>query len=730
MTKGRSHGARVGRWSVAAALVALLTLTGLPVPAALPHAPSMAPVAAASAAPPGCSTASDAPSCAHAAATAVPQAGGDVWFNVSSAQLFSPGPLVGATMAYDAVDNYVVLFGGCSATQCPAPADTWKYAGGFWTNLGATVGPQPPPRSFATMVYDSRDGYVLLFGGRGASGAPLNDTWSFAGGLWQNLTNATTAPPARYAASMAFDRNDNYVLLFGGCGSAVCPRNDTWQFYGGAWKNLTRSAGTPPPARVGGALAYDAGDVAVVLFGGCGLVCPLGDTYEFAKGKWTALTPTGPPPARAFATMTYASQENVTYLFGGNASTGRLSDAWRFTAGRWVSISGGLGPGPAPRFGQAALESTMVWTSSGVKRLGYSIVYGGSNGTCLNCTPGVKTDTWILETALAESGAVLPSVIEVGEPATFTATATGGAPPYVFLWGFGDAISSAVQNPTHAYASSGAFTASVTATDQAGVWASFAVTVTVVPGPAVGLTVVPKVTDVGRPVAFSGSVSGGVAPYATVFSFGDLTSAATLSTLHSYGIPGNYSVQLHAIDAVQGIGDAFGVVTVHPLPSIDALTSTLTPAVGQAVDFTATVSGGTGPFVIDWTFGDGNGSSAGSGNHTYLRAGTFRASVVVTDAVGGSAMDNFTLIVTAAPGSGNPSGLPIPLAYVVVAIVAAVVIVLAVVLLLRRRRRAPPASLAAAPAERPAWDGDEDEAPTRSKRAMRRDLDRFYRRRI
>src|SRR5579859_2642062 len=282
---GRSRGARVGRWGAVAAVVVILLVVGVPLPADGPRAPYHSTVSRAPLFSSGCAGARHGSACAGTSLAPAPQAGGDVWFNVSSAQLFSPGSLVGATMAYDVVDNYVVLFGGCSAARCPALAQTWKYAGGFWTNLTPAVGPQPPARSFADMVYDSRDGYVLLFGGRGASGAPLNDTWSFTGGLWQNLTNASSAPPARYAASMAFDRLDNYVMLFGGCGNPVCPRDDTWQFYGGAWKNLTRSAGTPPPARSGGALAYDAGDLAVVLFGGCGVVCPLGDTFEFAKGR-------------------------------------------------------------------------------------------------------------------------------------------------------------------------------------------------------------------------------------------------------------------------------------------------------------------------------------------------------------------------------------------------------------------------------------------------------------
>lgn len=698
----------------------LLATPGLPTGAPLPG-PASPPSAGDGSCPLG--------PCALPQAASVPLAAGDTWFNVTSTQLYSMGPVVGASLAYDAVDNYLVLFGGCTPAHCPAPASTWKYAGGLWTNITAASGAQPPARAYASMAFDSRDGYVLLFGGLGAGGSSLNDSWTFTGGAWHNVTNVSSAPPARYAASMAYDHVDNFVVLFGGCGAIVCPRADTWQFLNGGWKNVTALAGTAPPARYGAAFTYDAGDGVGVLFGGCGGACPLGDTWEFSKGHWVAQAPTVAPPARAFGTLTYASVENVTYLFGGNGSAGALNDSWRFSAGRWTLVSASLGAAPHARFGQAALASTEVWMTAGVKRLPYVLVLGGSNGSCPTCADHLLSDTWILEPVQSVVASVLPSVVEVGQPAAFSATAAGGSPPYVYLWTFGDAGSSAVGAPTHSYAAPGSYIANVTATDQAGVWDTFPVGVTVIAGPGVRLAIQPTVTDVGLSVAFTGTVSGGTAPYATTWTFGDLTSATSLSAYHAYGAPGNYSVQLHGADAVQGYGDAFGQVTVHALPSVDAIASSTTPNVGQRVSFSATESGGTGPFAFHWSFGDGGSANGSQANYTFARSGSFRASVTVVDVVGGSSSYDFSLVVAAAPGGGGSPLGPLPTALLVGLIAVVAIVCLVAVLFLRRRRRHPPSSLAAAPAEQTAWGVESSEPPAKSKRAIRRDVDRFYRRR-
>ena len=74
-------------------------------------------------------------------------------------------------MAYDTNDSYVLLFGGLSEPQHNAPLldDVWTFNGSVWTNL--TANPMPPFSSSMAMTYDQKDGYVLLFRGRGSDGS-------------------------------------------------------------------------------------------------------------------------------------------------------------------------------------------------------------------------------------------------------------------------------------------------------------------------------------------------------------------------------------------------------------------------------------------------------------------------------------------------------------------------------------------------------------------------------
>lgn len=56
-----------------------------------------------------------------------------------------------------------------------------------------------------------------------------------------------------------------------------------------------------------------------------------------------------------------------------------------------------------------------------------------------------------------------------GQPVSFMSSPVGGAAPYAFRWNFGDGSPfSGVQNPTHAYAAAGSYTAEITVVDSAG----------------------------------------------------------------------------------------------------------------------------------------------------------------------------------------------------------------------------------------------------------------------
>ncbi|MCI4351392.1 MAG: hypothetical protein L3K15_07765 [Thermoplasmata archaeon] len=249
----------------------------------------------------------------------------------------TPAARYAASLAYDAADHYVVLFGGTAFELLSNIyfGDTWSFSGGVWTPLAP--GSSPPARGSASMVYDAVDKYVVLYGGGNAT-TVFSDTWEFKAGKWTQL-HPLTSPGPRQSAGFAFDGNDSYAVLFGGSDGTGTPVNSTWEYVTGAWTHLI----TPkaPSPRIEAGVAYDAKDGWVVLFGGHGTgPKAFGDTWNFSKGHWKHLTPVTSPPARSGASMAYDTTDAKIVMFGGINVTlsGYRSDTWTFVGGVWTKV--------------------------------------------------------------------------------------------------------------------------------------------------------------------------------------------------------------------------------------------------------------------------------------------------------------------------------------------------------------------------------------------------------
>jgi hypothetical protein len=236
------------------------------------------------------------------------------------------------TLVYDTHDGYVLLFGGLGSSG--ALSDTWKFSGGVWTQLHPVK--SPSARYGQAMAYDAADGYVLLFGGTTRTAA-LSDTWKFSAGVWSKLTPATS-PGALLDASMTYDAKDGYVVLFGGSTPTSNAVGSTWKFVGGAWTKLAPT--TNPADRFDASMDYDAKDGYVVLFGGFNATTvTLNDTWSFTAGDWTQLTPSTHPSARAGSSMAYSGLDGELVLFGGYTGSGYVSDTWTFVGATWTKVT-------------------------------------------------------------------------------------------------------------------------------------------------------------------------------------------------------------------------------------------------------------------------------------------------------------------------------------------------------------------------------------------------------
>ncbi|MCI4328338.1 MAG: hypothetical protein L3J86_02025, partial [Thermoplasmata archaeon] len=229
------------------------------------------------------------------------------WINVTGGPNAShpPASTLG-TLAYDPVAKESVYFGGCISAGCPDGL-TWVFANATWINA-TNPSDSPPARYGGAMDYDANLQGILLFGGVGASGNDLNDTWLFHDGAWTNLSGwSAAAPSPRAFASLAFDPEpeENGSVLLGGNVGGVGYVNDTWVFEGGAgWVSLSPSAAPPPTGRT--QMAFDPAESAVVVFG-CGFGCGSpNETWELYSGQWWQVAGTGPvPPYRYDGAMSY-----------------------------------------------------------------------------------------------------------------------------------------------------------------------------------------------------------------------------------------------------------------------------------------------------------------------------------------------------------------------------------------------------------------------------------------
>lgn len=137
-------------------------------------------------------------------------------------------------------------------------------------------------------------------------------------------------------------------------------------------------------------------------------------------------------------------------------------------------------------------------------------------------------------------------------------------------------------------------------------------------------------------------------------------------------------------------------LTIHLVPAPLQVTVVASPSSGPApltVAFTALVSGGTGTYLsFAWDFGDGGHGSGLSVRYTYQTAGSYQASVNVTDSQGVSAVSTVKV---------QPSAASTPSVFELLAgdwpellaggALGAAATVLAAVVLIRRRRQGPPA---------------------------------------
>jgi hypothetical protein len=114
---------------------------------------------------------------------------------------------------------------------------------------------------------------------------------------------------------------------------------------------------------------------------------------------------------------------------------------------------------------------------------------------------------------------------------------------------------------------------------------------------------------------------------------------------------------LHSLNAndasAPNVLGAFGACTSNCPPSTSFTVSTSAPVANSVVTFTATTNGGTAPYTITWSFGDGTTGTGASVTHTYAGAQSFIVTENATDSSTPPQTATSSQTITVKAGSGG-----------------------------------------------------------------------------
>ncbi len=509
------------------------------------------------------------------------------WVDITAGLSNQPSPRSNASAAWDAGDGEYLLVGGESGGV--ALGDTWAFKDGNWTQLTSSAG-SPGARYGAGMAYDARDNYTVLFGGNNSFGT-LGDTWAFSNGRWVHLT-PSGPPRPRVFPAMQYDPAAAEVVMFGGF-MLSNQSGATWGFSDGNWTSLLSGGAGEPADRVGAAMAYDAAAQNIVMFGGWDPATKrpiaLNDTWVLVRNdstpagfdNWTQITTAAAPSARFDAAIAYDASEQKVVLFGGSTLQGvALGDTWLWNSTQWVRAplpSGNVSP--RARMGAAMAMTPSPGTFGSTTAASVFLFSGWGNNSAL------ADDAWFFgELPLSVLPPITPSQSDVNIGGHLSVLAFGGNSTfYRYVWNGLPSGCSTVNLSTLTCAPdlSGAYSVSVTVSDSTGQSAaSSATTWQVANRPEVeGFTISPAPSVVSEQVTVTVTAVGGTAPITYVYT-GFPTGCPTQnsSTLDCYPqTTGTFKVGVIVTDADGQ--HAFGntTLTVHSAtPSIPALWQYLT----------------------------------------------------------------------------------------------------------------------------------------------------------
>jgi PKD repeat protein len=157
------------------------------------------------------------------------------------------------------------------------------------------------------------------------------------------------------------------------------------------------------------------------------------------------------------------------------------------------------------------------------------------------------------------------------------------------------------------------------------------------------------VLDTAQLAVFTCTPSGGASPFAFSWDFGNGTLVlGTSSEGVSYASAGLETVTCRVTDAQGTRASGATTVTVHARPLLNLTTNRTRADLGQSVSFTGSVTFGTPPVNLAWSFGDNASLSGANVTHTYRAWGHYVAVCTGVDATGTQVSSSITMTISPA----------------------------------------------------------------------------------
>ena len=276
-----------------------------------------------------------------------------------------------------------------------------------WTQLSSSL-PFVLVENTNAAVYDSESDVLLYFDKRdGKNYSMLTWVYNHTLGSWTKLSSSGFV---RQAAAVAYDRESDRVILFGGHkyrGGGFVPGgflSDTWayDYNSDTWTNMTvNMTGASPPPRAWVDMTYDVESDRIILFGGREIVraFPLNypvtrnDTwaYDYNSNSWEKMTPPDQPKPGWAHGLAYDIESDRVILHGGMNDKFTHNETWAYdyNTDRWTKMIAGAGPGSRD---QVSLDYNAITDQC--------ILFGGLNTGGNIARTGSETpfdDMWIYD---------------------------------------------------------------------------------------------------------------------------------------------------------------------------------------------------------------------------------------------------------------------------------------------------------------------------------------------